>query len=102
MSTIGTVQTFRSKPRKVEAIQFTGRNGRQISELIKAQVEKTGFKQSIRNYGRYMKFTDGTDEVHTVRVGDFLLISDEYGYAVHYEKDVFEYEYSIGKNHAVL
>lgn len=94
-SAIGTVQTFKTKPITIQAIQFTGENGKDIVEFAK----KNDF--GAKNGGTYVHvFVDGNKL--TVRKGDFIAVDVEEGRLGFFSAELFKKFHTISKTHAVL
>lgn len=94
---IGDIQEFKVKPHKVKAIQFTGKNGRQVAEFVKAHDENV----YIRNGGKYMSFTDELGHKYTVSKSDFLVYT-EFAQVAYMDESSFYWRHSVSKTHKLL
>ena len=84
------IQRFKKKPVQVEAVQFTGKNGKDIVEWIK---ENGG---TVRNGGTYLKI--GTLEGTMTAKKSDMIVRGLKGEFYPVKKDIFEGTYSIPKS----
>lgn len=90
MSKVGTVQEFKTKPLKVEAIQFTGKNGRAVVEFLRAN------DIPARNGGQYVTVNFAEQKL-TMRKGHIAAVVQSTGYFGIYDEENFRRNHSIPK-----
>ena len=103
---IGEIQEFKYKPRKSQAIQYTGKNGKAVVEFL----EGHGFR--ARNGGSYVhvwSYLPHDDEAnrHTIRKGDMVvteenILEEETTILNVYPESIFRKIYSVNKNHELM
>lgn len=93
---VGTIQDFKTKSKKVTAIQFTGKNARDFVEFVNSNTTQVVAK----NGGTYIKLIH-IGEVITARKGDWIVLDAE-GDLEWMTDDMFKFRHSIGKNHGVM
>lgn len=91
---VGEVQNFKLKPVSVEAIQYTGKNGKAVGDFAKER------GSSVRVGGGWVKILHNGKTQHMMTRGDVLVWSGQVLTA--YTAEEFRKVHTVGAKNALL
>lgn len=92
---VGEVQNFKLKPVSVEAIQYTGKNGKAVADFAKMRDD-----YSVRVGGGWVKILHNGKTQHMMTRGDVLVWSGQVLTA--YTAEEFRKVHTVGAKNALL